>query len=423
MRDALACRVVVNSRHVTMTRRPTFLLLLPLFCLLPAKTEARDHWAFQIPVRQELPLTSAENPIDAFIRAKLEGKKLPDSPEADPHTLLRRLHLDLTGLLPSPAEVEAFAAAVKRDPVKARREVVEKLLASPHYGERWGRHWLDLARYGESDGYLGDTERRWAWRYRDWVVAAVNRDQPYDQFSIEQLAGDLIPDATEEQKIAVGFHRNALRNTEAGVDKELNRTKEVIDRVNATATTWLALTLACAECHNHKHDPLKQDEFYSFYAFFNNLEDSDPTIPLPGESERYETALAAWEKALVPLDTALAKDEKEALPARLAAWEKSLLHLPPIVDWRVLKPSKAESGAADTMKILDDGTITVTGRSGKNPDTVTYTVETATPDKAITISAIQLEVTGSPGNGREPGLTAGRGKDGAFVLSSFSARL
>ena len=423
MRDALACRVVVNSRHVTMTRRPTFLLLLPLFCLLPAKTEARDHWAFQIPVRQELPLTSAENPIDAFIRAKLEGKKLPDSPEADPHTLLRRLHLDLTGLLPSPAEVEAFAAAVKSDPVKARHEVVEKLLASPHYGERWGRHWLDLARYGESDGYLGDTERRWAWRYRDWVVAAVNRDQPYDQFSIEQLAGDLIPDATEEQKIAVGFHRNALRNTEAGVDKELNRTKEVIDRVNATATTWLALTLACAECHNHKHDPLKQDEFYSFYAFFNNLEDSDPTIPLPGESERYETALAAWEKALVPLDTALAKDEKEALPARLAAWEKSLLHLPPIVDWRVLKPSKAESGAADTMKILDDGTITVTGRSGKNPDTVTYTVETATPDKAITISAIQLEVTGSPGNGREPGLTAGRGKDGAFVLSSFSARL
>ena len=404
-----------------MLPRPTFLLLL-LLCLLPAKAKARDHWAFQVLERPSLPVTTAENPIDAFVRAKLEGENLPVSPEADSNTLLRRLHLDLTGLLPSPAEVAAFATAAKTDPASARRDLVEKLLASPHYGERWGRHWLDLARYGESDGYLGDTERRWAWRYRDWVVAAVNRDQPYDQFSIEQLAGDLIPDATAEQKIAVGFHRNALRNTEAGVDKELNRTKEVIDRVNATATTWLALTLACAECHNHKHDPLKQDEFFSFYAFFNNLEDSDPTIPLPGEMEKYETALATWEKSLVPLEAALAKDEKEALPARLAAWEKSLVPLPPIVDWRVLKPSKAESGASDAMKILDDGAIAVAGRSGKTPDTVTYTVEAAIPDKATTISAIQLEVIGSPGNGREPGLTAGRGKDGAFVLSSFSAR-
>jgi len=423
MRDVGGGRSVVCSGHVMMLRRPTCLfLLLPLF-LLPAEADARDHWAFQLPVRHEVPAVEAENVIDAFVRAKREGESLPVSPEADPHTLLRRLHLDLTGLLPSPEEVEAFAAAVKRDPVKARRELVEKLLASPHYGERWGRHWLDLARYGESDGYLGDTERRWAWRYRDWVVAAVNRDQPYDQFSIEQLAGDLIPDATAEQKIAVGFHRNALRNTEAGVDKELNRTKEVIDRVNATATTWLALTLACAECHNHKHDPLKQDEFFSFYAFFNNLEDSDPTIPLPGEIEKYDAALATWEKALAPLEAALARDEKEALPARLAAWEKSFAPLPPLAEWSVLNASKAESGAADTMKILDDGSITVTGRSGKNPDTVTYTVETATPDKATTISAIQLEVIGSPGSGREPGLTAGRGKDGAFVLSSFSARL
>lgn len=399
------------------------ILALSLFVLgPPIGIGARDHWAFQVPVRYELPGASAVNPIDAFVRKTLEGKNLPDSPEADTRTLLRRLHLDLTGLLPSPAEVETFATAVKSDPEKARREVVESLLASPHYGERWGRHWLDLARYGESDGYLGDTERRWAWRYRDWVVAALNRDQPFDQFSIEQLAGDLLPEATPEQKIAVGFHRNALRNTEAGVDKELNRTKEVIDRVNATATTWLALTLACAECHNHKHDPLKQDEFYSFYAFFNNLEDSDPTIPLPGETEKYETALASWEKALAPLEASLAKDEKEALPARRAAWEKSLVPLPPVVDWTVLKPSKAESGASDTMTILDDGAIIVAGRSGKNPDTVTYTVEAAIPDKATTISAIQLEVIGSPGIGREPGVTAGRGKDGAFILSSFSAR-
>jgi len=397
--------------------------LLPLLCLLPAKAAAKDHWAFQVPVRAELPSTTAEHLIDAFIRARLENEKLTASPEADPRTLLLRLHLDLTGLLPSPGEVTTFVEASKKDPATARRAVVEKLLASPHYGERWGRHWLDLARYGESDGYLGDTERRWAWRYRDWVVAAVNRDQPYDQFSIEQLAGDLLPDATAEQKIAAGFHRNSLRNTEAGVDKELHRTKEVIDRVNATATTWLALTLACAECHNHKHDPLKQDEFYQFYAFFNNLEDSDPTIPLPGETEKYESAFARWTEKRKPLEAALAGDEKEALPARRAAWEKSVVPLPAAVAWSVLKPAKAESGAGDTMKVLDDGTITVTGRSGKDPDTVTYTVESVSPDKTRIISSIRLEVIGSSGSGPEPGTSAGRGKDGAFVLSGISARL
>lgn len=408
-----------------MPRRPLdFLLsLLPMLCLLPASTVASDHWAFQVPVRPALPATVSGNPIDAFIQARLENQNLPVSPEADPRTLLRRLHLDLTGLLPSPDEGNAFVAASEKDPVTARRELVKKLLTSPHYGERWGRHWLDLARYGESDGYLGDTERRWAWRYRDWVIAAVNQDQPYDQFSIEQLAGDLLPDVTTEQKIAAGFHRNSLRNTEAGVDKELHRTKEVIDRVNATATTWLALTLACAECHNHKHDPLKHDEFYQFYAFFNNLEDSDPVIPLPGETEKYEAVLAAWEKGLLPLEGKLAEDEKEALPTRRAAWEKSVTPLPAAVEWSVLKPSEAKSGASDTMKILEDGSVAVTGRRGRNPDTATYTVEMDLPDKAAVISAIQLEVMGSPGSGRKPGLAAGRGKEGGFVLSHLSARL
>lgn len=400
-----------------------FFLLFPLLCLLPAGAVASDHWAFQVPVRPPLPATASGNPIDAFIRARLESEKLPASSEADPRTLLRRLHLDLIGLLPSSDEGNAFVAASEQDPAAARRELVKKLLASPHYGERWGRHWLDLARYGESDGYLGDTERRWAWRYRDWVIAAVNRDQPYDQFSIEQLAGDLLPDRTTEQLIAAGFHRNSLRNTEAGVDKELHRTKEVIDRVNATATTWLALTLACAECHNHKHDPLKHDEFYQFYAFFNNLEDNDPVIPLPGETEKYEAALADWEKRLRPLEAKLAKDEKEALPTRRAAWEKSVTPLPAPVEWSVLKPVNAKSGASDTMKILEDGSITVAGRRGRDPDTVTYSVEMDGPGKSTLISAVQVEVIGSPGNGRKPGLAAGRGKEGAFVLSHISARL
>ncbi len=416
-------------RHPKDLLRNPWLLLLPLLYLLPAGSGASDHWhwAFQVPVRPEPPSSgpSPGNPIDAFIRARLEEQNLSATPEADPRTLLRRLYLDLTGLLPSPAEGDAFVAATQKNPEAARREVVKKLLASPHYGERWGRHWLDLARYGESDGYLGDTERRWAWRYRDWVVAAVNRDQPYDQFSIEQLAGDLLPEPTAEQLIAAGFHRNSLRNTEAGVDKELHRTKEVIDRVNATATTWLALTLACAECHNHKHDPLKHDEFYQFYAFFNNLEDSDPVIPLPGETEKYEAALAAWEKSLPPLEAKLAKEEKEALPARRAAWEKSVTPPPAAVEWSVLQPAEAKSGASDTMKILEDGSIAVTGRRGRNPDTVTYTVETDLPDtgKNTVISAIRLEVIGSPGSGRKPGLGAGRGKEGAFALSYLSARV
>src|SRR5690606_18559550 len=193
-------------RHPKDLLRNPWLLLLPLLYLLPAGSGASDHWhwAFQVPVRPEPPSSgpSPGNPIDAFIRARLEEQHPSATPEAAPRTLLRRLYLDLTGLLPSPAEGDAFVAATQKNPEAARREVVKKLLASPHYGERWGRHWLDLARYGESDGYLGDTERRWAWRYRDWVVAAVNRDQPYDQFSIEQLAGDLLPEATAGQLIA-----------------------------------------------------------------------------------------------------------------------------------------------------------------------------------------------------------------------------
>ena len=369
-----------------------------------------------------MPAVGAGHPIDAFILSRLEAAQMKPSPGSDPYTLLRRLHLDLTGLVPSPEELASFLISWRRDPMAARREVVDRLLASPHFGERWGRHWLDLARYGESDGYLGDTERRWAWRYRDWVVTAINQDQPYDQFSIDQLAGDLLPAATLEQQVAAGFHRNSLRNTEAGVDKELHRRKEVIDRVNATATTWLALTLACAECHDHKHDPLKQTEFYQFYAFFNNLEDKDLNAPFAGELVNYERAIAQWQGKTPLLEAALAKEEKEVLPARRAIWEKSVSSLPPAGNWTTLKPTKAESGAGDTKKILDDGSIVVSGKPGKDPDTVTYTVEWQGPDTGVKFSAFQLEAIGVPGSGREPGTSAGRGKNGAFVLSSFTVR-
>jgi hypothetical protein len=194
--------------------------------------------------------------------------------------LLRRLSLDLTGLPPSPERVRAFLEATRRDSEAAWAEAVDELLASPHFGEHWARHWLDLARYADSDGYLGDAERPWAWVYRDWVIDAIRDDLPFDRFSMEQLAGDLLPGATVEQRVATGFHRHVLRNTEAGADRELDRTKQVVDRVATTGTVWLGLTLGCAECHDHKHDPVPQRDFYRLYAYFNNVEDVD--LPLPG---------------------------------------------------------------------------------------------------------------------------------------------
>ena len=253
---------------------------------------ATGHWAFQSIHRPELPDPGVQdhrvrNSIDRFIVDRLNQEGLSLSPEARPEVLLRRLHLDLIGLPPTPAEVTRFLERWKDDSESAYSGTVDALLDSPHFGEHWGRHWLDLARYADSEGYLGDAARPWAWVYRDWVIEAINRDLPFDEFSIEQLAGDLLENPTLEQRIATGFHRNTLRNTEAGVDLELYRTKEVIDRVNTTGTTWLGLTLGCAECHDHKHDPISQQDFFQLYAFFNNADESSATLPMTPELEAY----------------------------------------------------------------------------------------------------------------------------------------
>lgn len=255
------------------------ILLLGLFT--PVKAD--DHWAYQPIQPPAIPETNSKNPIDAFVFAKLGEANLKPSPEAPPHILLRRAHLDLTGLPPSPEEMTAFQEAWKINSKNAWTDKVDTLLASPHFGEQWAKHWLDIARYAESDGYLGDTLRHWAWIYRDWVIDSINRDQPYDQFSIEQLAGDLLPKPSQSQKIATGFHRNNLKNTEAGLDKELARTKQVVNRTATTGTAWLGLTLACAECHDHKHDAISHREFFEFYAFFNNTKDSDISVTLDKE--------------------------------------------------------------------------------------------------------------------------------------------
>ena len=218
------------------------------------------------------PVPGPGNPIDAFVRQRLAKENIQPSPEADRRTLIRRLSLDLMGLPPTVEEVDAFFNDAS---ASAYENLVDRLLTSPHFGEQWARHWLDLARYADSDGYEKDSIRPTAYVYRDWVISAINADMPFDRFTIEQLAGDLLPDATEEQKKATGFHRQALTNKEGGVDQEEYRCKANVDRVNTTATVWLGLTVGCAECHNHKYDPISQREYYQMYAFFNNASDTD----------------------------------------------------------------------------------------------------------------------------------------------------
>lgn len=240
--------------------------------------EYQEHWSFQ-PIQRPQPSATrhadgVHNSVDLFIRAKLDQHQLRPAPEADPATLIRRLTLDLTGLPPTPAEVEAFV----RDYAENRQaydRLVTRLLASPHFGERWGRHWLDMARYADSNGFLGDGLRPEAWRYRDWVIDSFNLDLPFDQFTIEQLAGDLLPKPSPSQLTATGFHRNAAINTEAGADKEETRFQNLADRVNTTGRVWLGLTIGCAQCHTHKYDPITIRDYYSFYAFFNNTQDLD----------------------------------------------------------------------------------------------------------------------------------------------------
>jgi hypothetical protein len=223
------------------------------------------------------------NPIDNFIRYRLEQAGLTPSPQADKATLLRRVTLDLTGLLPTPAETEAFLNDKSAD---AYEKVVDRLLASPHYGERQARHWLDLARYADSNGYTIDGPRS-IWPYRDWVIAAFNADMPFDQFTLEQLAGDLLPQATTAQKIATGFHRNTPFNEEGGTDPEQFRVERVVDRTNTTGAVWLGLTIACAQCHDHKYDPITQVDYYRLYAFFNSCD--EPTLVIGGDPQMERT--------------------------------------------------------------------------------------------------------------------------------------
>lgn len=236
------------------------------------------HWSFERPKNLVPPkVAGVQHPIDRFIQNRLTENKIQPSPLASPETLIRRASLDLIGLPPSLAEIDAFKTQYRLEPADAWKSLIDRLLHSPHYGERWGRWWLDQARYGDSNGYSVDSPRS-IWKYRDWVLTALNDDMPFDQFTIEQLAGDLLKDATTQQQVATGFHRNTQINQEGGIDREQYRIDSIFDRVATTGTVWLGLTIGCAQCHDHKFDPIKQEEFYQLFAFLNNQE--EPTIKI-----------------------------------------------------------------------------------------------------------------------------------------------
>ncbi len=377
-----------------------------------AVTTRSTHWSFQTPQRPEIPAVTdkrwARNPIDNFVLARLEQEKIKPSPEADRITLIRRLSLDLLGLPPTPAEVKAF---LKDKKPEAYERLVDGLLASPHFGERWSRHWLDLARYADSDGYEKDSPRPYAYLYRDWVIAAINRDMPFDQFTIEQLAGDLLPNPTKQQKTATAFHRQTLINKEGGVDPEEFRNKAVVNRVDTTGTVWLGLTMGCAECHSHKYDPITQREFYQLFAFFNNADEQELPVPTEKEVAKYKADKAEWDTEQAQLKKPYDEYVRDELPAKAARWEaegKSELAL-----WRVLEPEKVNAAEGATLTVRTDHSVAATGM---NPLTETYTVEASGP--ATAISGFRIEVL--PDELEKQTNGPGRAGSGNFVLSEFT---
>jgi mono/diheme cytochrome c family protein len=380
-----------------------------------AAAKKSEHWAFntpRLPVVPKIrnPQPAARNPIDAFILARLAQEKIKPSPEADRHTLIRRLSLDLLGLPPTPDEVTQFITDKSPD---AYEKLVDRLLASPHFGERWGRHWLDLARYADSDGYEKDRARPFAYVYRDWVIKAINDDIPFDKFSILQLAGDLLPGADLDEQTATGFHRQTLTNTEGGTDQEEFRCKATVDRVSTTASVWLGVTMGCAECHTHKYDPFTQREFYQLFAFFNNASEKNVAAPQPEEQAQYAIAKQKWDAEHARLQKQLDDYASGPAGAKFEQWQKSeALETTP---WTVLVPEKLWAEDGTTLKVEKDGIVSA---SGDSPDKETYTLEAKTDLKTIT--GFRLEPLIDPA---DKASKVGRAKGGNFVLTKFTVSL
>jgi mono/diheme cytochrome c family protein len=370
--------------------------IMPDVSRAAATAAADEHWAYVRPVRHEPPVmqsTWARNAIDRFVLARLEKEKLSPSVEASKAVLLRRLTLDLIGLPPTPQELDAFLA--DKSP-QAYDRVVDRLLASPHYGERWARPWLDLARYADTNGYEKDN-RRSIWKYRDWVIDALNQDMPFDEFTIEQIAGDMLPEATVSQRIASGFHRNAMTNEEGGVDPDESLYETFVDRVNTTATVWLGTTLACAQCHNHKYDPFTQKDYFRLLAFYAN-----PAFEkrVAGDGTRYiepqlDLATPAQEQSRKEIEADIAKLEatlKVSTPALQAAqqqWEESIRKAD--ADWTPMRIIGATATNGVVLSPQPDGSMLA---SGDNPSTTTYVVTVEIPMTGIT--GIRLEALPDP---------------------------
>ena len=373
-----------------------------------------SHWAFEVPVKPALPAEDAADsslrPIDRFIHARLKAEGLQPSPEADPATLLRRVALDLTGLPPTP---EMAAAYLKNPSPEGYEKLVDHLLAEPAYGERWARVWLDLARYADTKGYEKDLKRS-IYRFRDWVIDSLNADKPYDKFSIEQLAGDLLPNPTPDQLLATAFHRNTLTNDEGGTDNEEFRVAAVKDRVDTTGQVWLGLTLGCAKCHSHKYDPISQREYYQLFGFFNQTADNDQGDDAPLESfptAEQKQRLTAIAAEIAAKEASLETESPEKLKG-LSDWEEAIKHS----KWRLLEPKSAKAESGSVLKMLDDRSILAVG---EGPSVETYrVVYKLEPGKA---TGLRLETLTDPslpkgGVGRSKG-------DGNFVLTGIEAAL
>ncbi|MCA8995241.1 MAG: DUF1549 domain-containing protein, partial [Planctomycetaceae bacterium] len=348
-------------------------------------------------------------PVDAFVLSRLKESSLKPSPEAPRQVLIRRLYLDLLGVLPSPEEAEEFCTS---ESPTAYEELVDRLLASPYYGERWGRHWLDAARYADSNGFTIDGPRD-MWKYRDWVISSMNEDMPFDQFTVEQLAGDMLENPTVDQRVATGFHRNTLANEEGGTDDEQFRNEALVDRVNTTGTVWLGLTIGCSQCHDHKYDPISQRDYYRLFAIFNNTADNNdargqaPKISLPtAEQAARQTELQVQLKVGKQFQ---AEREKE-LKGKQAEWIESLGMVVAPPAWTVTN-GNAVSTDGQTLEAIGEGAFVV--RAETRPQHDTYQIKFEIPE-GQKISAIRLEtLTHDSLPGKGPG-TAGNGN---FVLS------
>ena len=369
-----------------------------------------EHWAFVPPKRPELPAVKRanwpRNGIDYFILGRLEAEGLSPSPEADLYVLVRRLYLDLIGVPPTPEEAAAF---VHDKSPKAYENLVDKLLSDPRYGERWARRWLDLARYADTNGYEKDRPRS-IWPYRDWVIDALNADKPFDQFTIEQLAGDMLPNASESQRIATGFHRNTMLNEEGGIDPLEFRFHAMTDRVATTGAVWLGLTIGCAQCHTHKFDPIPQRDYYRFFACLNNADEPLLDVHDPAVQKRRAEIQRQIDEKIAELPHKIPAKDLEKKFGEWLARERART-----VAWRVLRPIEAKSNLPH-LTIQPDNSIFVTGDQSKS-DRYRLKFRAASPG----VSALRLEVLPDdrlPQHG--PGRVYYEGSPGDFNLSDFA---